>query len=157
MGFGHKKLDWRKGYPETAPPGDPSHIQSPNPDTIVEANKCLLTRAYYSCLLRGSDRAWQIQWQMLTANHWTEHRDPNGAVRERTEEAEGVCHPIERTKISINKSPQSSQELNHQLNSTHGGTHGSSCICSRGWPCMASIGGEAICPVNARFPNVGEY
>ena len=28
---------------ETAPPGDPSHIQSP--DTIVDANKCLLTGA----------------------------------------------------------------------------------------------------------------
>ena len=31
---------------ETAPPGDPSHIQSPNPDTVVDANKCLLTGAF---------------------------------------------------------------------------------------------------------------
>jgi hypothetical protein len=37
----------------TAPPGDPSHIQLQNPDAIVDANKCLLTRAWYSCLLRG--------------------------------------------------------------------------------------------------------
>jgi hypothetical protein len=29
---------------ETAPPGDPSHIQIPNTDTIVDA-KCLLTGA----------------------------------------------------------------------------------------------------------------
>jgi hypothetical protein len=35
----------RKGHPETAPPGDPSHIQTPNPDTIVDAKKCLLTGA----------------------------------------------------------------------------------------------------------------
>ena len=28
-----------------APPGDLFHIQSPNPDTIVYANKCLLTGA----------------------------------------------------------------------------------------------------------------
>ena len=28
-----------EGDPETAPPGAPSHIQSPNPDTIVDANK----------------------------------------------------------------------------------------------------------------------
>jgi hypothetical protein len=28
---------------ETAPPGDPSHIQSPNSDTIVVAKKSLLT------------------------------------------------------------------------------------------------------------------
>jgi hypothetical protein len=35
----------RKGHPVTVPPGDPSHIQPPNPDTIVDANKCLLTGA----------------------------------------------------------------------------------------------------------------
>jgi hypothetical protein len=34
--------------------GNPSYIQSPNPDTIVDANKCLLTGACYRCLLRGS-------------------------------------------------------------------------------------------------------
>ena len=27
------------------PTGDPSHIQTPNPDTIVDAKKCLLTGA----------------------------------------------------------------------------------------------------------------
>jgi hypothetical protein len=32
-------------------------IQSPNPDTFVDANKCLLTEACYSCLLRGSTSA----------------------------------------------------------------------------------------------------
>ncbi|KRY94190.1 hypothetical protein T11_4960 [Trichinella zimbabwensis] len=30
---------------KTAPPGDPSHIQTPNQDTIVDAKKCLLTGA----------------------------------------------------------------------------------------------------------------
>jgi hypothetical protein len=35
----------RKDHPETAPPGDTSHIQSPNLDTMVDANKCLLTGA----------------------------------------------------------------------------------------------------------------
>jgi len=29
---------------------------SPNPDTIVDAKKCMLIGAYYSCLLRGSAR-----------------------------------------------------------------------------------------------------
>jgi hypothetical protein len=42
--------------------------------------------------------------------------------------------------------PQSSQELNNQPKSTHGGTHGSSCICIRGWPCWTSMGGEALGP-----------
>ena len=31
-----------------------------------------------------------------------------------------------------------------------GGTHGSGCICSRGWPCHVSMGGEeALGPVKA--------
>jgi hypothetical protein len=35
--------DRRNDHPETAPPGDPFHKQPPNPDTIADANKCLLT------------------------------------------------------------------------------------------------------------------
>jgi hypothetical protein len=31
--------------PPPSPPGDPSYIQSPNPDTIVVAKKCMLTGA----------------------------------------------------------------------------------------------------------------
>jgi len=66
--------------------------------------------------------------RMLTANHQTEHRDPNGEVRRRTEGAEGVYNPIRRTTISTNQIlyPQSSQGLNHHSKSTHGATHGSS-------------------------------
>jgi hypothetical protein len=37
-----------------------------------------------------------------------------------------------------------------------GVTHGSSCICNRGCPCLASIGGEALGPVKAQCPSVGE-
>jgi hypothetical protein len=37
--------------------GGLSHIQPPNPDTFVDARKCLLTGAWYSCFLRGSARA----------------------------------------------------------------------------------------------------
>jgi hypothetical protein len=40
--------------------------------------------------LRGSARATQIQRQILAANHWTEHRFPNGGIRERIKEAEGI-------------------------------------------------------------------
>jgi hypothetical protein len=85
--------DWRKGPPETPPPGDPSYIQTPNPDTIADAKKCLLIEAWYSYLLRSSVRALQIQRQMLATNLWNEHGIPNGGVRERTEGAEDVCNP----------------------------------------------------------------
>jgi hypothetical protein len=35
----------RKGHPETAPPEDPSHLQTPNPVSIADAKKHLLTGA----------------------------------------------------------------------------------------------------------------
>ena len=89
---------------------------------------------------------------MLTANHWTEHRVPNGEVRERAEGAEDVCNPIRRT-IPTN---QTSQGLNHKPKSTHGGGHGSSRICSREWLCWASVRGEALGPGKALCPGVGE-
>jgi hypothetical protein len=79
-----------------------------------------------------------------TDPHPTEHGDPNGGVRGRTEGDERVFNPIRRTTISIN---QSTQGLNHQPKSTHEGIHGSSCICSRGLPCLTSMGGEALDPV----------
>ena len=69
---------------ETVPPGVPSHIQSPNLDTNVDGNKCLLTEAWYSCLLKSSASVWQIQRWMLSANHLTEHMAHSGGARERT-------------------------------------------------------------------------
>jgi hypothetical protein len=34
----------KEGHPETVPPGNPSHTQTPNPDTTEFAKKYLLTR-----------------------------------------------------------------------------------------------------------------
>jgi hypothetical protein len=109
-----------------------------------------------SSLLRGSASAWQIQNWMLTVIHWMEHRVPNEGARESTQGAEGVCSPIGRTTVWTNQYTQSSQGLNHQPKSTHGGTHGSSCICSRGWPSRTSMGWEALGPVKVLCPSVGE-
>jgi hypothetical protein len=39
---------------------------------------------------------------------------------------------------------------------THGGTGGSSCISSRGWPSRSSMGGEALGPVKVLCPSTGE-
>jgi hypothetical protein len=100
-------------------------MQTPNPDIIVDTKKCLLTRVWYRCLLRVSTRAWQIQMGMLTANHWTEQRVPNGGARKRTERGNGVCNPIGRTAIST-RCPRAPRG---QPKGTCGGTHDSSCIC----------------------------
>jgi hypothetical protein len=53
--------------------------------------------------------------------------------------------------------PQSSQGLSHQPKSTHGGTHDSSHICSRGWPCWPSMRGEALDPVKVQCSSIGEF
>jgi hypothetical protein len=100
--------------------------------------------------------SWQLYSWMLAANHWTKHKVPNGGARERTEGAEVGCSLIGETTMWINQYPQSSQGLNHQPQSTHGGTHGSSHICSRGWPCWTSVGGEALGSVKVLCPSVGE-
>jgi hypothetical protein len=87
--------------------------------------------------------------QILTINLWTEPRDPNGGVRERTEKAEGNCNPIGRTTISTNQTTQSSQRLNHQPRSIYGGIHDSRCISSRGWLYLVSMGGKNLVSVEA--------
>jgi len=76
---------------------------------------------------------------------------PTGGSIERFEGAEGARNPI-RTRIPTN---QSSQELNHYPKSTHRQTHGSSCICSRGWTSWAAVEKEALGPSKVRTPSVG--
>jgi hypothetical protein len=64
----------------------------------------------------------------------------DGGVRERTEEAEGVCNPIERSAIATTR--PSSQGLNHQQKSTHSTSYGFSCMCSRGWMALSGTNGK---------------
>jgi hypothetical protein len=58
--------------------------------------------------------------------------------------------------LNSNQYPQSSLGLNHQSKKTHSGTHGSSCICSTGWPSLSSMGGVALGPVKVLCPSIGE-
>jgi hypothetical protein len=63
---------------------------------------------------------------------------------------------LHRKNNNINPpDPQRSLGLNQKT--THGGTHGSSCICSRGWTYLASMGGETLGPVKASCPSLGEF
>jgi hypothetical protein len=90
---------------ETATPGDPSHNQPPNTDTIAYASKILLKGPWYSCLLWGYASAWQTQKWMLTVSYWMEHRAPNGGARESTQGAKGVCNPMFWTSMWTNQYP----------------------------------------------------
>jgi len=85
---------------------------------------------------------------MLAANHWTENRTPIGGIRERIERAKGASDPI-RTTTPTN---QSFQGLNHYPKTIHGLTHGSSCICSRGWPYWAPVEGKGLGPAKVGLP-----
>jgi len=140
--------DWKKNHPEIAPPGGCIPYIDTKPRQYCGCQE-VLTGACYSCLLRGSARAWQIQRQMLAANHWTENGFPIGGVRERTVGAEQVCNPIRRTTIPTNRS---SQELNHQPKRTQEWTYGSSRIWIRGWPCWAWMGGEGTWSCEGLMP-----
>ena len=50
----------------------------------------------------------------------------------------------------------SSLGLNQQPKKTHCGTHGSSSICSRGWPSQSSMGAEALSSVKVLCPSIWE-
>jgi hypothetical protein len=93
-----------------------------------------------------------VSWETLPVSdkyvfpaiHWTEHRVPNEGARGSTQGAEGICSPIGGTTIWTNQYLQISLGLKHQPKETHGGTHGSSCICSRGCPFGSSMRGETL-------------
>ena len=135
------------------PSGNPSHIESSNTDTIVVAKKCLLTGAWYNCLLRGYARAWQTLRWVIIDNHCIEHGFHKVGVRERTEGAEGYCNPIWRINIPTNQKPQNSHGLNNQTNITHGENNGY-CIWSKGWPCRTLMGQYVLGPVKVWYPSV---
>ena len=143
--------DWRTGHAETATHGDPFHIQSSNADTIVDDKKYMLKGAWYNCLVRGSDRVCQIQRQLHTANHWTEHGISNGGVRERAERS-WRCLQLHRKNNNINQPDPWPPELPETKPPTKEYTwrnHGSSFIYSRGWPCQVVMEGETLDPVKA--------
>jgi hypothetical protein len=80
---------------------------------------------------------------ILAANpQSTNHGEQNGIVRVRTEGTEGICISIGKTKISPTKTPRVLKPK-----TTHAGTVGSTYICSRGWPYLASMGAETLYPV----------
>jgi hypothetical protein len=147
------ELRQKEGPSRDCPPGDPSHKLQPNQDTTAYANNILLTGPWYSCLLKGSSSAWQIQKWMLSVIHWMEHKVLNEEAREITEVAEVVWSPIGGTTIWTNHYHQSFLVLYHQLKKTHGGTCGSSYICSLGWPSQSSIREEVVGPVKALCPS----
>ena len=60
-----------------------------------------------------------------------------------------LMHPARRKS----KRKESENDI-HQSKKTHGGTWGTSCICSRGWPSQSSMGGKTLGPVGRFYAPV---
>lgn len=67
-------------------------------------------------------------------------------IQEGSEGAEVDCSPMGGATVPTSQTSRSSWELDHQPKSTHGRTHGSSCICGTGWSCWTPVGGVVQCP-----------
>jgi hypothetical protein len=75
---------------------------------------------------------------LLTVNPQTEHGNPNGRERGRTKELKGFA--THRKNNNINQpDPPELPRSKPPTKSPHEGTHGSSRICSRGLPDLASM------------------
>jgi hypothetical protein len=84
---------------------------------------------------------------ILRANHWTEVRDPYGRVRGRTEGAEEDCNPVGRTTLSTNPDPSKLPETKPPTKEHSWAGLCLLYICSRGLPCLASVGKDVLNPV----------
>ena len=123
---------------------------------LMPRSTCL-QEPHISCSLRGFPSTRLIHMQICTDNHQTEPWYPNGRARGRNEGAERDCNPIGKKKktISTNWTTRSSERLNHQPKSVHRGIHGSRYTCSRRWSYLASMGWEALGPMEVWCPSIG--
>ena len=94
-------------HAETAPPGDPSHIQPPNPDVIADAGKCLLIWLIWLSPERLCQSLTNIE-EETRSQPWTKLGGPDRGVGEGTGGAEGVCSPMEGATVSTGQTPWSS-------------------------------------------------
>ena len=125
----------------------PSQIQSPNPDTTVDANKCLLTEAL-TVPDKYRIRCSQSTIGLSTGSPMEElekvPRELKGfATSQEEQQYETMCTP----EVIGTKPPTKEYTWRDpwfQL------------ICSRGWSRQSPMGGEALGPVKALCPIVGE-
>jgi hypothetical protein len=125
---------------------DPFHKQAPNPETITDALLCF------------REPSMAVLWEALSAADWDRCRylQPTIGLRsgmtmkelgEGLKELKGIGTPYEEsTQYQLTQTPQSSQRWNHQTKSIQGLVCGPWHICSRGLPCLASVGEDVPNP-----------
>jgi hypothetical protein len=134
---------WRKGYLETAPPEDPSHIESPNPDTIVMMGSATDRSLIWLSPERLCQTLTNTEVEVRSHNHWTGHCVHSGGVLEGIEVVEEVCSPIGGATVSSGQSPRAFGDWTTNQ-SKHGETRGSGCICVKRQPCWTLVGRAAL-------------
>jgi hypothetical protein len=86
--------------------------------------------------------------QKLTAKHSTEAGNHYGRVKGRIQRIERNGDPVGKPTVSTNLDPGSSWRLNHQPKNIHRLVKGPYVaemhICSRGLPCLALVGEDAL-------------
>ena len=87
--------------------------------------------------------------QILTAKNWTEVRDSCGRVRGRIEGTEKDDNLVGKPTVSTNLDPLELPETKPptKKHTLHRLVHGPWHICSRGLPCLASVGEVVPNPV----------
>ena len=96
------------------------------------------------------DPSWKVD-QHTNGLQPTNRLRIGSSVEQLEKRAEEIFSPIRGT-TSTNQYPQCSQRQKHQTKKTHS----SSYLCSREWPFQTSVRGEAIAPIKAPCPSVGE-
>ena len=96
----------------------------------------------------SSERSYQLTEtkQIPLPNHWTDARDPYGWIRERVEEGEGEGDPTGRRVVSPNPDHRELSETELLTRSIHKQVRGPQHKYSRGLPCQASVGEDALNP-----------
>jgi len=146
--------DWWKCHPEMAPHGD-HPIYSYQTQTILWMAR--------SACWQEPDIA--VSWDALPEPDKYRGRclqptielrmgSPMEELEKGLKELDGFA--THRKNNNLKQPDQSFQRLNQQPSSTHGVTHCSSHICSRGQLYWASMRGEALVPVKAQCPCVWE-
>ena len=87
--------------------------------------------------------------QVLSTNHSIKIWDKYGKVKGNTEGNEGTATPQEEQQCQLTQNHQSSYRLSQKTSSILGLVHDPKNMCSRGLPCMASVGEDVLNPVES--------
>ena len=79
-----------------------------------------------------------------------------GELEERLNKVNGIATKYEEQQCQLTRTPQKSQILSQKLRSIHGLLYGPEHMYKKGQSCLASVGEDALKPVETLCPREGE-